>query len=97
MDKKISRVRRAQQTRRKIASQKIDRLTVHRTNSHIYAQVISAAGKVLAATPRLRPSSASASLKKRSPPVSRKSRSTVPVLLTMAASRRWPRPRVKPA
>jgi len=49
MDKKISRVRRAQQTRRKIAAQKINRLTVHRTNSHIYAQVISEAGKVLAA------------------------------------------------
>ena len=49
MDKKISRVRRAQQTRRKIASQKINRLTVHRTNSHIYAQVITEAGKVLAA------------------------------------------------
>jgi large subunit ribosomal protein L18 len=49
MDKKISRVRRAQQTRRKIAKQKINRLTVHRTNSHIYAQVISEAGKVLAA------------------------------------------------
>ena len=49
MDKKISRVRRAQQTRRKIAAQKINRLTVHRTNSHIYTQVISEAGKVLAA------------------------------------------------
>jgi len=49
MDKKISRVRRAQQTRRKIAKQKINRLTVHRTNSHIYAQVITEAGKVLAA------------------------------------------------
>ncbi|HEX4325336.1 MAG TPA: 50S ribosomal protein L18 [Burkholderiales bacterium] len=49
MDKKISRTRRAQQTRRKIASQKANRLTVHRTNSHIYAQVISEAGKVLAA------------------------------------------------
>jgi large subunit ribosomal protein L18 len=49
MDKKISRTRRAQQTRRKIASQKANRLTVHRTNSHIYAQVISEAGRVLAA------------------------------------------------
>jgi large subunit ribosomal protein L18 len=48
MDKKISRVRRAQQTRRKIAIQKANRLTVHRTNSHIYAQVITEAGKVLA-------------------------------------------------
>ena len=49
MDKKISRTRRAQQTRRKIASLKVNRLTVHRTNSHIYAQVITDAGKVLAA------------------------------------------------
>ena len=49
MDKKLSRVRRAQQTRRKIAIQKVNRLTVHRTNSHIYAQVITEAGKVLAA------------------------------------------------
>jgi len=49
MDKKISRARRALQTRKKIASQKINRLTVHRTNSHIYAQVITEAGKVLAA------------------------------------------------
>jgi len=49
MDKKISRTRRAQQTRRKIASLKVNRLTVHRTNSHIYAQVITEAGKVLAA------------------------------------------------
>ena len=49
MDKKISRARRALQTRKKIASQKINRLTVHRTNSHIYAQVITDAGKVLAA------------------------------------------------
>ena len=49
MDKKLSRARRALQTRKKIASQKINRLTVHRTNSHIYAQVITEAGKVLAA------------------------------------------------
>ena len=49
MDKKLSRARRALQTRKKIASQKINRLTVHRTNSHIYAQVISNDGKVLAA------------------------------------------------
>jgi large subunit ribosomal protein L18 len=48
MDKKISRVRRALQTRKKIASQKANRLTVHRTNSHIYAQVIAQGGKVLA-------------------------------------------------
>ena len=40
MDKTASRLRRAQQTRRKIAELKVSRLSVHRTNSHIYAQVL---------------------------------------------------------
>jgi large subunit ribosomal protein L18 len=45
IDKKQSRLRRAAKTRAIIA-----RLTVHRTNTHIYAQVIDATGsKVLAA------------------------------------------------
>ena len=45
-----ARFRRAQATRRKIAQQKAVRLTVHRSNAHIYAQVIDASGsKVLAA------------------------------------------------
>ena len=44
-----ARTRRAQATRRKIAQLKAVRLTVHRSNSHIYAQVIDASGsKVLA-------------------------------------------------
>jgi large subunit ribosomal protein L18 len=47
MDKNQSRLRRAKQTRRKIAELKITRLTVHRTNGHIYAQVIGD-GRVLA-------------------------------------------------
>ncbi len=48
--KKQQRVRRARQTRAKIAELKAVRLTVHRSNSHIYAQVIDAGGaKVLAA------------------------------------------------
>lgn len=47
MDKNQSRLRRAKQTRRKIAELKINRLTVHRTNGHIYAQVIGG-GRVLA-------------------------------------------------
>ena len=47
MDKTASRLRRAKQTRHKIAELKVSRLTVHRTNSHIYAQVIGA-GRVLA-------------------------------------------------
>ena len=50
IDKNISRVRRAAKTRAVIARLKAVRLTVHRTNLHIYAQVIDATGsKVLAA------------------------------------------------
>jgi len=37
-------LRRARQTRLKIAELKVSRLTVHRTNLHIYAQVFSACG-----------------------------------------------------
>ncbi len=48
-DKKVSRLRRAAKTRARIHRQEAVRLTVHRTNLHIYAQVISAdGGKVLA-------------------------------------------------
>ncbi len=50
IDKNQARLRRARQTRAKIAELKAVRLTVHRSNSHIYAQVIDASGaKVLAA------------------------------------------------
>ena len=50
IDKKQARLRRARKTRAKIAELKSVRLSVHRTNCHIYAQVISACGsKVLAA------------------------------------------------
>ena len=49
IDKKESRLRRARATRARIALQKVNRLTVNRTNTHIYASVISADGaKVLA-------------------------------------------------
>ena len=49
MSEKIeARVRRAKATRAKIAQLKAVRLTVHRSNSHIYAQVIDPASKVLA-------------------------------------------------
>jgi len=48
-DKNIARLRRAAKTRAVIARIKAVRLSVHRTNSHIYAQVIDASGgKVLA-------------------------------------------------
>jgi large subunit ribosomal protein L18 len=49
-DKKISRLRRAAKTRATIARLKAVRMTVHRTNTHIYAQIIDASGaRVLAA------------------------------------------------
>lgn len=48
-EKKISRLRRAAKTRVTIARLKALRLSVHRTNTHIYAQIIDATGaKVLA-------------------------------------------------
>jgi large subunit ribosomal protein L18 len=49
INKKQSRLRRSRRTRAKIAELKVVRLTVNRTNTHIYAQVIDGSGsKVLA-------------------------------------------------
>jgi large subunit ribosomal protein L18 len=49
MDKKQSRIRRARKTRGRIAVLQVNRLCVHRTANHIYAQVLSpCGGKVLA-------------------------------------------------
>jgi large subunit ribosomal protein L18 len=49
LNKKEQRLRRSRQTRIRIATQGVARLTVNRTNLHIYAQVISDDGsKVLA-------------------------------------------------
>ena len=49
LNKKDQRVRRSRQTRARIAVQRVARLTVHRTNLHIYASVISDDGaRVLA-------------------------------------------------
>ncbi|MCM0043118.1 MAG: 50S ribosomal protein L18 [Burkholderiaceae bacterium] len=48
MDKKASRLRRARQTRAKIAELKVNRLAVHRTNLHIYATVFGPDSTVLA-------------------------------------------------
>lgn len=45
MDKKEIRLRRARKTRAKIAELKMVRLSVHRTNSHIYAQIIDVTGE----------------------------------------------------
>jgi len=44
IDKNIARVRRAQQTRIKIREVGAMRLSVHRTNAHIYAQITTPGG-----------------------------------------------------
>ncbi|MCC7549643.1 MAG: 50S ribosomal protein L18 [Burkholderiales bacterium] len=52
--KKVARLRRARQTRAKISQLRAVRLAVHRSNSHIYAQVIDASGsKVIASASSL--------------------------------------------
>jgi large subunit ribosomal protein L18 len=54
--KNQARLRRARKTRAKIAELKVLRLSVHRTNSHIYAQVFSSCGStVLASASSLEP------------------------------------------
>ena len=54
MDKQFRRLRRSRKTRAKIAELAVVRLCVHRTNSHIYAQIIDATGsKVLASASSL--------------------------------------------
>ena len=54
IDKKQARLRRARKTRLKVAELNLVRLSVHRTNPHIYAQIVSpAAGKVLVAASSL--------------------------------------------
>jgi large subunit ribosomal protein L18 len=45
MDKKVSRLRRARQTRLKIRELRATRLTVHRSNQHIYASIMDAANE----------------------------------------------------
>lgn len=56
-DKKQARLRRAKQTRLRIQKLKVVRLSVHRSNSHIYAQLFDdLKGKVLASASTLDPS-----------------------------------------
>lgn len=50
IDKNTSRLRRATQTRSKIRQLRAVRLAVHRTNSHIYAQVFAADGETVLAS-----------------------------------------------
>jgi large subunit ribosomal protein L18 len=53
-DKNLARARRARQTRLKIRELGHVRLTVHRSNSHIYAQITTAAGdRILASASTL--------------------------------------------
>ena len=53
-DKKISRLRRSRQTRIRIRENGATRLTVHRSNGHIYAQITTPNGdKVLASASSL--------------------------------------------
>jgi len=55
-DKNHKRLRRARQTRAKISELRAVRLSVHRSNGHIYAQVIDASGaKVLASASTVEP------------------------------------------
>jgi large subunit ribosomal protein L18 len=54
MSTHVTRVRRARKTRAKIAAVKSVRLSVHRSNCHIYAQIISAdGGRILASASTL--------------------------------------------
>ena len=56
LNKKDQRARRSRQTRARIATQRVARLAVHRSNLHIYANLISADGeKVLASASTLEP------------------------------------------
>ena len=56
LNKKDQRVRRSRQTRVRIAKERVARLTVHRSNLHIYASVISEDGvRVLATASTLEP------------------------------------------
>jgi large subunit ribosomal protein L18 len=55
IQKRLARLRRARQTRLKIAELKTVRLSVHRSNGHIYAQVIDPGAKVLATASSLEP------------------------------------------
>ncbi len=50
MDKNQARLRRARKTRARISELNMVRLSVHRTSSHIYAQIIDATGGVVLAS-----------------------------------------------
>ncbi|EQD53109.1 Ribosomal protein L18, bacterial [mine drainage metagenome] len=57
MEKNIARLRRAKSTRAHIRKLEVARLSVHRSNQHLYAQVFSASGdRVIAAASTLQES-----------------------------------------
>jgi large subunit ribosomal protein L18 len=53
LDKKQNRLRRARKARAKIQQLEVSRLSVHRTPRHIYAQILSADGNVVASASTL--------------------------------------------
>ncbi len=55
MNKKQSRLRRGRQTRARIAVLRTTRLSVHRTNLHIYANIIGPDARILASSSTLEP------------------------------------------
>ena len=55
IEKKQARIRRSRQTRHKIAELGAVRLLVHRSNTHMYAQVIDAEAKVVTSASTLEP------------------------------------------
>lgn len=55
INKKQSRLRRARATRARILLQKVDRLTVHRTNLHIYASISADNGRTLVSASTVEP------------------------------------------
>jgi large subunit ribosomal protein L18 len=55
MNKKLSRIRRSKKTRSKIRLLGVDRLSVHRTSKHIYANLVDKDNKVIATVSTLSP------------------------------------------
>jgi large subunit ribosomal protein L18 len=106
LNKKDQRVRRSRQTRVRIATQRVARLTVFRTNLHIYASVISDDGeRVLASA-----STAEADVRKELGAAGKGGNVNAASLIgkriaekakaagiEKVASRRWPKPLAKPA
>lgn len=50
MDKKASRIRRGKRSRMKMRELRVNRLSVHRTSLHIYAQILTADGSQVLAS-----------------------------------------------